>query len=267
MKKIFFLALTAFALLFSASCERKGTIFEMPDDSQLVSFTAKKAIVKMFATDGNKITVALNRGNTKGAASVPFTFKSEAEVFTPSKTTFDFADGEATATVDINYPDINAFGSEKYEMTIEVDETQISPSGIGELKITASRKLTPVLRGKGTFGSVYVIGKDWDQEIYNYEEVPTHYILPSCIEDGVDFEFDYVDGQIVWPETFFSGLLVSGYQIWMHVASAGIDEDGDLVVNIDNLFLPELGGYSLPDVGIPIDGDVFYFKFPEGFSF
>ena len=237
----------------------------MPDDSQLVSFTSNKAIIKMLATDGNKITVALNRGNTKGAASVPFTFKSGAEVFTPSKTTFDFADGEATATVDITYPDINAFGSEKYEMTIEVDETQISPSGIGELKITASRKLTPVLRGEGTFGSVYVVGQNWDQEIYNYEEVPTHYILPSCIEDGVDFEFDYVDGQIVWPETFFSGLYYATYEVWMHVASAEIDEDGDMVVEIDDLFLPEVGGYSLSALGL--DGDVLFFKFPEGFSF
>ncbi len=238
----------------------------MPDDSQLVSFTSNKAIVKMLAEDGNKITVTLNRGNTKGAASVPFTFKTGTDgVFTPSKTTFDFADGEATATVDITYPDINAFGSEKYEMTIEVDETQISPSGIGELKITASRKLTPVLRGEGTFGSVSVIGKDWDQEIYNYEEVPTHYFFPSCMSEGVDLEFDYVDGQIVWPEQFFSGLLYADFEVWMHVASAEIDEDGDMVVEIDDLFLPEAGGFSLSNLGL--DGDVLFYKFPDGFSF
>ena len=258
MKKILFLTLIASALLFSASCERKGAIYEMPEGAQLLSFASDVASFKMLAADGNKITVFLNRGNTKGALSVPFTFTDGTDgVFTPAKSSFDFADGEATAYLDITYPDINAFGSEEYTMSIAVDETQVSPAGIGELEIKAVRKLTPVLLGTGKFESLVFFEDEWDQEIYNLEEIPNHYILPDCFVNGTDVVFDMIDGKPVFAQAFFSGYLVSGFQLWFAPKSVEL-KDGKITI-VTPFYLPEYNNY---DWGGMLETQIF--TLPEG---
>jgi hypothetical protein len=235
MKKILFLTLIAGALLFSASCERKGTIYEIPEGASLLSFPTSAISFNMVAADGNKITVQLNRGNTKGALSVPFQFSDGTEgVFKPAKNTFDFADGEGVASVDITYPDINAFGGEKYEMVLTVDEAQVSPSGNAELKVSAKRVLTRKFLGTGTFVSGWFEGESWEQDIYTTEEAPDYFILPDCWIAGTDFTFTMVDGVPVYPDFFDTGLPYSPDapeygNIWLIPDSCTI-EDGAIVL-------------------------------------
>ena len=256
MKKILFLTLIAFAVLFTASCEKRGTLYEIPDGAVLVSFTSDVAIFSMLSEDGNKITVSLNRGNTKGAASVPFTFTDGTDgVFTPAKTTFDFADGEAVATVDITYPDINAFGGEIYEMVLTVAEEQLSPSGIGELSIQAQRKLTPKLLGTGTYYSDWY-EESWEQEVYNTVEAPDYYILPSCWVKGTNFTFSVIDGKIVFPDDFYSGYDYGQYGP-VNMAPSKVEYDNGKVTVSVSYYLPEYYNYLL---GTGVEE----FTFPEG---
>ena len=261
MKKILFLTLIAGALLFSASCERKGTIYEIPEGASLLSFPTDAMSFSMVAEDGNKITVQLNRGNTKGALSVPFQFSDGTEgVFKPAKTTFDFADGEGVATVDINYPNINDFGGEVFEMVLTVDEEQVSPSGIGELKVSAQRKLTPKYLGTGTFISSWFDGESWDQDIYNTEEAPNYYILPDCWVVGTDFTFNMVDGVPVWAEMFDTGCPFdpdeAGYgNVWLIPDSCEI-ADGAIILTT-YYALPKIGhqwSFTLPEIFVLPEG-------------
>ena len=259
MKKILFLTLAAVALVFSASCERKGVIYDIPEGCQAVSFTTDVAVFSMVAEDGNKITVSLNRGNTKGAASVPFTFADGTDgVFTPAKSSFDFADGEAVAFVDITYPDINDFGGEVFEMVLTVDEAQVSPAGIGELTVTAQRKLTLQSQGVGVWFSEF-FGEKWEQEILNAQEATNYYVLPDCWVKGVSFSFSYKNGQVVFPESFETGYKYSGYMVYMEVKEVTV-ADGKMTVVTD---------YTLPTykAGFVLYSSYEEFTLPNGFSF
>ena len=274
MKKILFLTLIAGALLFSASCQREGVIYDFPKDAALLSFPNNKLNWQMVAEDGNKIVAQLHRGNTKGALSVPFEFSDgTAGVFTPSKTTFDFADGENVASVEITYPDINDFAGEVFKMKLAVDEEQVSPSGYSEMTVSAQRKLTPVLLGEGTWYSGFlsiVYDKDvtWKQKIYNTKEAPNYYILPDCWKKGYDFSFMMVDGVPVWPDEVDTGLSVAelfdnpGYaslgNFWLVPGESEI-ADGMLMLMTDVIYSHGVDDYSLLEMETPE-----YFIPPKG---
>ena len=209
MKRIIYIILV---VLLAASCNRNGKIYDIPVNNPCVSFPSDAAIIEMLASDGNKITVELWRGNTKGATSIAVDIEDDTDgVFTPAKNSFDFADGEAVATLDFTYPDINAFGGEIYKITIAIaDPDQVSPSGINEITISAQRKLTRKYLGTGTFYSAFH-DDEWEQDIYTTEEAPDLYILPDCWKKGTDWMFNVNNGQIIWPATFFTGYVHSTY--------------------------------------------------------
>ena len=248
MKRNIFLTLATVALLLTSACTRIGTTYDIPAGSACVSFPAEDAIFEMLASDGNKITVELWRGNTQGAASVAVDIEDgTGGVFTPSKHSFDFAAGEAKATIDFTYPDINAFGGEVYEIKLTVsDPNQLSPAAISEMTIQASRKLTPVFVGTGVYYSDFY-EEAWEQDIYTTEEAPNYYILPSCWANGTDFSFTMVNGKPVWPASFNTGAQPYGSSygyLWIKPGNSYI-EDGVLYLIVDSYFLPSYGGYDL----------------------
>ena len=263
MKKVLYIILAAAALLLTNACERVGTVYQIPEGNPCVSFPAEDAIFDMVASDGNKITVQLWRGNTKGAASVAVDIEDgTGGVFTPAKSTFDFADGEAVATLDFTYPDINAFGGETYEIVLTIaDPEKVSPSGIDEMTVSATRKLTRKFVGTGVFHSGYFDEEEWEQDIYTTEEAPDFYILPDCWVKGTDWTFTVSNGQPKWPAAFNSGYLYSssvGY-VWIKPGESYV-EDGTLYLIVDSYFLSSYGNY---DMG----GYYEAFILPEGFSF
>lgn len=211
MKRIFVVFSVIAALVLSASCAREGTFYPIPEGKPCVSFPAGKAIFEMVAADGNKITIELWRGNTKGSVSVPVKISGGEGVFTPTKSSFDFADGQAKAFLDFTYPDLNAFGGETYKITVTVeDDSMVSPSGYEAVTISASRKLTPKYLGTGIWYSDFW-EEEWDQDIYTTEEAPDYYILPDCWVTGTNFAFTMENGKPVWPASFFSGYVHSTY--------------------------------------------------------
>ena len=220
------------ALALSASCAREGTLYEIPEGNPCVSFPAGTAMFEMVAADGNKFTIELWRGNTKGSVSVPVTIEGGEGAFTPSKSSFDFADGQAKATLDFTYPDLSAFGGEVYTINVSVtDENMVSPSGYDAITIKAQRKLTPKYLGTGTYYSDWY-EDEWDQDIYTTEEAPDYYILPNCWVTGTDFTFTMENGNPVWPSSFFSGYVHSTYgSVYIYPADSYI-EDGVLYLEV-----------------------------------
>jgi len=212
MKRIIYITLAIMALMLTSACQHEGTIYEMPAGSALVSFPSDEAIFEMLASDGNKITVDLWRGNTKGAASIAVEIEDKTGgVFTPAKRTFDFADGEGVASLDFNYPDISAFGGETYNIVLKIaDESQVSPSGYDKLTVSASRKLTPKYVGTGIYYSDWY-EEEWEQDLYTTEEAPDFFILPDCWVRGTDFTFTVQNHKPIWPASFFSGYVHSTY--------------------------------------------------------
>ena len=258
MKRIISFSLAVLALLLTGACQREGTIYDIPSGNACVSFPSGTALFEMLASDGNKITVELWRGNTNGAASVAVDIEDQTGgVFTPSKQTFDFADGQAVATLDFTYPDINAFGGETYKVVLSIaDPDQVSPAGIDKMTVSAQRKLTPKYIGTGIYYSDWY-EDEWEQDLYTTVEAPDLFILPDCWVRGTDFMFNIVNGEPVWPNPFFSGYVHSTYgNVYIYPGDSYI-EDGVVVL--------EVAGYrvSAGSFGSGIE----YFVLPEGFSF
>lgn len=252
MKKYFVILLALFAIAISSSCEREEVIY-FPDNA-CVSFPSDVSIVEMLAADGNKITVELWRGNTNGSVSVPVTVTGGEGIFTPSKTSFDFVDGQSIATIDLNYPDINDFGGETYKITVSLsDESMVSPSGYEAVTISAQRKLTRKFLGTGIYYSDWYEA-EWEQDLYTTEEAPDLYILPNCWVTGTDFTFNMVNGTPVWPNPFFSGYVHSTY--------------GEVFIYHDGSYIED-GVIFLPVTGYRVSAGSFgggmeYFVLPDG---
>ena len=260
MKRIIYITLAVSALVLTSACQHKGTIYDMPADSALVSFPAEEALFDMVAEDGNKVTVDLWRGNTKGAVSIPVTVDNQTGgAFTPAKSSFDFADGEGVAHLDITYPDINAFGGEVFKLVLSVDENQVSPSGIKTMTVKAQRKLTPKFIGTGYFYSDFW-EEGWDQDIYNTIEAPNYYILPNCWAKGGDWTFTVTNGKPVWAANFDSGYTYGSYgKVWIKSGDSYF-EDGNLILEVASYYLPSYGNYNF---GSTYEA----FTPPAGFSF
>jgi len=256
MKRIIYITLAIMALMLASACEHEGTIYEMPENSALVSFPSDAAIFEMLASDGNKVTVDLWRGNTKGAASIPVQIEDKTGgVFKPAKSTFDFADGEGIAHLDITYPDINAFGGETYELVLSVDESQVSPSGVSEMTVSATRKLTPKYVGTGIYYSDWY-EEEWEQDLYTTEEAPDFFILPDCWVRGTDFTFTVQNHKPIWPASFFSGYVHSSYgNVYIYTGESYI-EDGVI-------YLP-VTGYRVSAGSF--GGGIEYFVLPDGIN-
>jgi len=238
MKRFLSIVLAALTLLLAGACQREGVIYSPESGNPCVSFPSDEAVFEMVASDGNKITVELWRGNTKGAASVSVEIEDETGgVFTPAKNTFDFADGEGVATLDFTYPDINNFGGEEYNIIITLsDPDQVSPSGYDSMVVSARRKLTPVYLGTGTFYSAF-FDEEWEQDIYTTEEAPDYYILPDCWARGTDWAFTMSNGKPQWPESFFTGYVHSSYGNVNIMTDSSYIEDGVLYLIVAHYYV------------------------------
>lgn len=260
MKKFLYFALSCAMVLGLASCQSEEILYEFSDSPE-VSFMAKSAIYSMLPTDGNKIAVTLYRGNTKGEASVPVKITDGTDgVFTASKSTFDFADGENAAVIEFTYPDINAFGGETYEIKIDViNEDQVSPSGISSCVVEATRKLTLVELGTGIFDDPVLFEDKWEQDIITTVEAPDLFYLPDCFANGVDVSFNAKNGVFTIAETVDTGVAydssdprygnfgISGAKLEYNPANNSLVLTGILCLPaVPHDFCPYYGEFFLP---------------------
>ncbi|PKP40763.1 MAG: hypothetical protein CVT93_10600 [Bacteroidetes bacterium HGW-Bacteroidetes-10] len=198
MKKILFLTSIIGYLFFAASCEPERVIYN-PGDRVEASFPSGIMTVDMIAADNGEFQVEMWRGNTKGAVSVPVTITGNGTKFTPSKSTFDFADGENKAYIKFTYPDINTFGGEAYKITVSISDAEsVSYGGKKSMIITAKRKLTFQSLGIGTFTSQF-FEDAWPQEVQKAIEAD-YYRLPDCYYSNYPIEFTIVNGVVSFAQ-------------------------------------------------------------------
>ena len=196
MKNFIYTALAAVAVLFSSSCERNLTTYTYDKDCAGASFISDEIKYSMVKEDGNQIVVELQRGNTKGAISVSFEMEDGTDgVFVPEKKTFDFKDGENTASVAFKYPNIEDFLGEVYEFSLAIDPTQAAITGNDVVTIKAQRKLTENPLGMCILSSEWD-GDEWPTEICNTVESPNYYILPDVYVKNKDLCFTMVGDEI-----------------------------------------------------------------------
>ena len=240
-KNIIYLSLVFFGLFVFAACDDvEGELYQKTEEAIEVSFPSAKASYEMLAEDGNKIVVELWRADTHGAVSVPVTITDNTKgVFVAEKNQFDFADGESKAYLTFNYPSIDDFGGEVYKLTLEVDEVMASHGGITKLEVTAQRKLTYTKFGEGTFHTS-LFGASWKQDVYKAEEAD-FYLLPSLYYEGIDLNFEVVNGKIYFDMQPM-GYLYEGSMTYWRQDSDISTFDGKTFTIIPQFFVPDLGG-------------------------
>lgn len=196
MKKIFNIAFAIALVLLSNSCQRDLTIYNYEDGCAGATFATAKKSFTMVEEDGNKIVIELQRGNIKGNASVSFEMEDLTEgVFVPEKNTFDFKDGENTASVTFNYPDIKAFLGEIYTFNLTIDSKQASLTGKSTLAVSAQRQLQKVKLCNVTIEDpVWDASGPWDAELYNTVEAADLFYIPGMYSEGYDVAFTAKDG-------------------------------------------------------------------------
>lgn len=207
MKKILYIALAFVSVLLTGSCQRDLVQFEYEKDCAGAFFKSASKKYLMVPEDGNKIIVEMMRGNIKGDMSVPFEMDDYTDgIFVPEKKTFDFKDGENTATVVFNYPDIYDFLGEKYQFDLTIDPAQTSMTASDAVSVTAQRKLTNISLGTGTFVDAILYQDMWEQDICNTEEAFSFFVLPDCFTKGSDITFTAEDGVFTCDEAIDLGV-------------------------------------------------------------
>ncbi|MFA5713257.1 MAG: hypothetical protein WC960_03670 [Bacteroidales bacterium] len=193
MKKILLLNTFILSLLLLFSCDSPGKLYDQTRGDE-VSFPSKTLKYEMVAEDNNSFKIELYRGNSLGALTVPVIIDMTGDEFTPTDDKFIFADGENKAYLQFDYNSIDNFGGESYAITVTVaDPDQLSISGVGEVKMSVSRKLTYKLYATGTFYSEIIeYGFDGppsvSRELYKAEE-GEYYRFPNLYEPGYHIEF------------------------------------------------------------------------------
>lgn len=183
--------LFAMATALVACSDPEGVIYK-GDGAPEYAFAGANQKVEMLATDGNKITVPVYRGNTNGASSIDLSLKIaegiEEGLFTLSTPTVNFVDGQSVGEAIITYSDINDLSAAAiYKMSLSFEEEKASPSKVNTISISAQRKLTFKSIGTGFFTTQF-FGGGWDQPVEKAEEANV-YRLPDCYIAGYPIMF------------------------------------------------------------------------------
>jgi len=265
MKKILYFAAALVMLVLGTSCEKGLTTFTYEEGVAGVTFPSDVQIFNMLAEDGNKIQVEMVRGNVNGAVSIPVEITDYTDgVFTPEKSTFDFADGEASAFLTFTYPSLENFGGETYQIDIEITDEkaleQLAMTGIEAVTVQAKRQLTEVSLGEGYFYDYILYEDEWDQEICTTVEAPDLFYLKSCFEKGVNINFTAKNGVFTIDETVDTGCLYSASYGNFAIRQANIAYDAE------NNALILSGILCLPSIEYDFCEYYGAFILPEGFD-
>ena len=254
--------ITAAALMFSmGSCsEEDGSLYDFTlDPSVEATFAAENLKFNNLTEDlGGKISVPMYRGNTAEAASVPVTITGSEGVFTPSKSTFDFAAGENVAYIDFTF-DFNALTPAPSTISIVANNAEdVSDNGYGQTQFSLQKQLTYSPVGTITYESGFLMtaagAPVLSREIQKAEE-GNYFLIPNAWVSGTDFSF-YFDGQnLEWYST--STGMNGGY--------------GDIKLEMLDYTIASISPLTLEIVFYIYDSSpwgeyVETFTFPEGFT-
>lgn len=214
------------------------------------SFPSSLIQISMLAADGNQFQVPMWRGNTKGAASVSVTITDASGMFTPSSSSFEFADGQAVANITFSYDDLNNFTGAANNIEIAMNnESDLAISGISEIQVQAKRKLTMKLIGTGMYHSDWP-EEDWEQPVYEAEEAH-YYELPDCFYNdgypsakGNTICFSISNGKVIWPNEQNTGVYSSGRTSKMYLTVGSVTLTGRTVTATVDYHFPDAASES-----------------------
>ena len=261
MKKILTCSLLALFVCILASCAKDEVFYKFADGEIAATFQSSSLkIGELTEADNGKVSVPMYRGNTRGAASVAVVITGGEGVFTPSATSFNFADGENVAYIDFTF-DFSTLGGKPMSVTIEMENAEDCASmGVNKTSFTLARKLTWEKVGEGVYYTDF-FGEGWYQDLYKAKE-GDFYMLEGCWYKGTDFTF-FCNGTTVDWYAAETGYSYGSYgPVHFSPTKAYVESDSDgikLVIECDYV-LPSIGNYVLYQ-GFE------EFVFPEGFSF
>jgi len=187
----------ALATLTSCDKDAEGVIYT-PDASACYSFASTQMNIELNAEHQGVIRVPLYRGSSEGDATVSLHADMDEEtasIFELVSTEINFKNGENIAYAELNFGSIDRLGAtNKYAISLSIDEVALSPSGESTLKLQAQRQLTWENYGVGIYTSE-LFGQSWEQPIEKAKE-GNIFRLPDCITTGYPIVFTLsADGQ------------------------------------------------------------------------
>jgi hypothetical protein len=134
--------ITSIALLFIlvVSCNKDAvmpTINKSDIGTVDAAFRSTILVYGLSQTDNGKLNVLINRGNIAAAASVPITISGTgATLFTLQSSTVNFAAGEGSAYIQVNYNISAVAPATKYTFKLTIaDDTMVSKSKVKEITV------------------------------------------------------------------------------------------------------------------------------------
>lgn len=246
MRKLLIYSLLALFTLTLGSCSKDEVFYEFGEGEIGATFQASTLIYDDISeADNGKISVPLYRSNTKGAVSVPVEITGGEGTYTPSSSSFSFADGESVAYIDFTF-NYETLSGKPVTISIAIsNESDCAEKGESETTFTLTRKLTWEKVGTGIYYTAF-FDQQWEQDLYKAKE-GNFYMLKGCWYAGTDFTFFY-DGTTVDWYASKTGYYYGSYgPVVFDVISANVTTvSGSPAIKIDcNYRLPQYYNYNL----------------------
>lgn len=188
MKRLYlYLSIIIAITSFVACSDYEGTIYDASSEAN-VSFFASRMNTEIG--DDNKINVPIYRGNPNGNLDVEIEIEGD-EVFSLENETISFADGETKVNAVLTFNKNDIAPITKYSITLSLsDYSQVSPSLVGSISITAQKALNWEYLGIGLY-SDDLFQESWEQVVEKSGN--NIYRLPDCIYTSFHIIFSLND--------------------------------------------------------------------------
>lgn len=189
--------LGALAVVFTiTSCNQDMMEATYTPDNHNVTFEVSST---SYSLEGQDLVVKINRGIAKEAISVPLTLSDPNGVYSISKASADFAEGEYTTEVKLSYNVENLKPVVNYSFTLSFNDAYKAASGTS--KLTASCQMPLVYKDWGTMSpySVYITSllseeqKNWKIQLADYTN--NYFKIVGMYGGENDLEFNIQNGQ------------------------------------------------------------------------
>ena len=192
--KLLVILIVCVSVFTSCDTDAEGALYNSENKVD-VAFASTQLNVDMVTSDNGKIKVAVYRGNSSTAVSVPVTLDAktlEGGIFVLENSKVEFKAGENIAYAVLNYGNFDKISpTSQYSIILSIaDSTQLSPSEINKITIKTQRKLTWKSIGSSHYYSS--LFGDWDQPIEKADE-GNIYRLPDCITKDYPLIFALTD--------------------------------------------------------------------------
>lgn len=163
-----------------------------PESDACYSFANNQMTFEVTAEENGVVNIPVYRGKGGAEATIDVTVVEADEIFSAIQPTVTFANGENVAYIQLNFGSIDNLGAtSNYNVVLALNDSILSPAGVGEINVTVKRQLTWEYIGDGTYAT-QLFGEQWTQPVYKAKEGPI-YRLPDCIFAGYPLVFSLTE--------------------------------------------------------------------------